>query len=156
MNSGRLKRKLCGWLIDRIDVGRSVLVVNGNEVVLSANSFGHIMGLKDEDMPTELEGDITEVEPYLQMFNASSRGINIKKLAEILSSSTAADDRFKVTFMLFTLCSVLCPPGGVHISSSFLFSLKDVNRIQRRNWPHFVFINLFKELLGTRKRSWHT
>ncbi|GAY64420.1 hypothetical protein CUMW_233450 [Citrus unshiu] len=139
LNSGRLKRKLCGWLVDRIDVCRRVVVLNGNEVELSANSFGHVMGLIDGGMPLRLQGDIKEVESYVQMFSASSTGINIKKLAEMLSNSTAADDRFKVTFMLFTLYTVLCPPGGVHISCNFLFSLKDVNCIQKRNWATFCF-----------------
>ena len=120
-------------MVDRIDVCRRVLVLNGNEIELSANSFGHVMGLIDGGMPLQLEGDIKEVESYVQMFSASSRGINIKKLAEMLSNSTATDDRFKVTFMLFTLYTVLCPPGGVHISCNFLFSLKDVNCIQKRN-----------------------
>ena len=41
--------------------------------------------------------------------------------------------------MLFTLYIVLCPPGGVHISCNFLFSLKDVNCIQKRNWATFCF-----------------
>ncbi|KDO39854.1 hypothetical protein CISIN_1g045932mg, partial [Citrus sinensis] len=95
LNSGRLKKKLCGWLVDRIDVCRRVLVLNGNEVELSANSFDHVMGLIDGGMPLQLEGDIKKVESYVQMFSASSRGINIKKLAEMLSNSTAADDRFK-------------------------------------------------------------
>ncbi|KAH9768056.1 hypothetical protein KPL71_011495 [Citrus sinensis] len=139
LNSGRLKRKLCGWLVDRIDVCRRVVVLNGNEVELITNSFGHVMGLIDGGMPLRLEGDIKEVESYVQMFSASSTGINIKKLAKMLSNSTAADDRFKVTFMLFTLYTVLYPPGGVHISCNFLFSLKDVNCIQKRNWATFCF-----------------
>ncbi|KAK9209274.1 hypothetical protein WN944_001638 [Citrus x changshan-huyou] len=77
LNSGRLKMKLCGWLVDKIDVCRRVLVLNGNEVEFSANSFGHVMGLTDGGMPLRLEGDIKEVESYVQMLSASSRGINI-------------------------------------------------------------------------------
>lgn len=47
LNSGRLKIKLCGSLVDRIDTARCVLVLDGNEVFLSANSFSYIIGLKD-------------------------------------------------------------------------------------------------------------
>lgn len=144
LSCGRLKRKLCGWLVERIDMTRCVLVLNGNEVELSPSSFGYIMGLKDGGMPLQLEGDNAEVATYLEMFSATSRGIHIKNLAEILHNSKAADDRFKVTFMLLTLCTVLCPPGGVHISSGFLFSLKDVNCIQKRNWATFCFDRLIQ------------
>lgn len=87
LNCGRLKRKLCGWLVERIDMTRCVLVLNGNEVELSPSSFGHIMGLKDGGMPLQLEGDNAEVATYLEMFSATSRGIHIKNLAEILHNS---------------------------------------------------------------------
>ncbi|GAY62464.1 hypothetical protein CUMW_218000 [Citrus unshiu] len=124
---------------ERIDIARCVLVLNGIDVELSANSFRQIMGLKDRGMPIVLEGENTKVESDLKLLRASSRGINIKDLEEILSNLTAADDRFKVIFMLFALCTVLCPPGGVHISSGFLFSLKDAKSIQKRNWATFCF-----------------
>ncbi|KDO38458.1 hypothetical protein CISIN_1g048577mg, partial [Citrus sinensis] len=125
--------------VERIDIARCVLVLNGIDVELSANSFRQIMGLKDGGMPIVLEGENIEVESYLKLLRGSSRGINVKDLEEILSNLTAADDRFKVIFMLFALCTVLCPPGGVHISSSFLFSLKDAKSIQKRNWATFCF-----------------
>lgn len=63
------------------------------------------------------------------MFNALCREISVNNLAEILSNLMTANDRFKVTFMLFALYIVLCLGGKAHISSGFLFSLKDVNCI---------------------------
>ncbi|GAY49681.1 hypothetical protein CUMW_121000, partial [Citrus unshiu] len=60
-----------------------------------------IMGISDGGMHVEVEGDMYEIASYLDRFEA-------------------------ITFALFLLGSVLCPPGGVHISSSLLFALKDV------------------------------
>ncbi|KDO41662.1 hypothetical protein CISIN_1g042104mg [Citrus sinensis] len=126
LNCGRLKRKLCGWLVEKIDIGRCILELNGIDVELSPKSFNYIMGILDG------ESEISEVFTYLEKFNATSRGINIMVLAKILRNSKLADDLFKATFMLFTLCTVLCPPRGVH-SCGFLFSLKDVHNIRKRN-----------------------
>lgn len=95
-------------------------------------------------MPLQFESDSAEMATYLEMFSATSRGINIKKLAEILQNSKAANGRFKVTFMMFTVCTVLCPPGRMHISSGFLFSVKDVNCTQKRNWATFCFDRLLQ------------
>ncbi|KAH9803554.1 PMD domain-containing protein [Citrus sinensis] len=144
LKCGRLKRKLCAWLVERIDTARCVLQLNGHELELSPNSFGYIMGVTDGGMPMELQGDSAEVAAYLDKFNATSRGINIKTMEDILLTSKDADNDFKVAFMLFTLCTLLCPPGGVHISYSFLFTLKDVHSIRNRNWATFCFERLMR------------
>lgn len=107
-NCGRLKRKL--WC---------VIEINGRELELSANSFGYIMRVSDGGMPIWLEGDRSNVAAYLDEYNVTSSGINIKTLVDILHNLREANDEFKVTFKLFTLCTILSPLVGVHISSSF-------------------------------------
>lgn len=129
LNCGRLKRKLCWWLVEKINTARCILELNGTEVELSPKSFSYIMGVSDGGKPLQLEGERSTTADYLHKFNATSRGINIKALAEILRNSKLADDFFKVTFMMFALCTVLCPPEDVHISCDFLFSLIDVKSI---------------------------
>ncbi|KAH9669603.1 hypothetical protein KPL70_021856 [Citrus sinensis] len=144
LNCGRLKRKLCCWLVERTDVARCVIELNGSELQISANSFRYIMGVTDGGLPLLLEGDRSHVAAYLEKYNVTSSGINIKTLADILQNSREANEEFKVTFMLFTLCTVLCPPIGVHISSSFLFSLKDTQLINKRNWVTFCYNKLIQ------------
>ena len=139
MKCGRLNRKLCEWLVKRVDMARSILNVHGTELELRLHSFGYIMGISDGGLNVELDGNMEEVSGYLKLYKSNSNGIHIKKLADILRHQNVADDQFKVTFTLFALCSVLCPAGGVHISSSFLFALKDVERIRSRNWVSFCF-----------------
>lgn len=102
------------------------MIVHGWELELNALSFVQIMGISDGGMQVEVEGDMYEIASYLDRFEASSKGIHIKKLDDILKSCQCDNNEFKVTFALFLLGSVLCPPGGVHISSSLLFALKDV------------------------------
>lgn len=104
------------------------------------------MGVTDRVIPVELEGDTVEVAAYLYKFSVTSRGINIKKVEEILRTSKDADNEFKVAFMLFTLCTLLCLLGGVHINYGFLFSLKDVNSIKNRNWAIFCFKRLMRAI----------
>lgn len=139
MKCGRLNRKLCEWLVERVDMARSILNVHGTELELRLHSFGYIMGISYGGLNVELDGNMEEVSGYLKLYKSNSNGIHIKKLADILRHQNVADDQFKVTFTLFALCSVLCPAGGVHISSSFLFALKDVERIRSRNWVSFCF-----------------
>ncbi|XP_024047628.1 uncharacterized protein LOC18053476 isoform X2 [Citrus clementina] len=102
------------------------------------------MGVSDGGMRLQLEGDRSDVAAYLDKYNATSSGINVKTLADILQNSREANDEFKVTFMLFTLCTILCPPIGVHISSSFLYSLKDTEFISKRNWASFDYDKLIQ------------
>lgn len=84
LSCGRLKRKLCCWLVERTDVARCVIELNGSELELSADSFGYIMGVTDGGLPLRLEGDKSHVAAYLDKYNATSSGINIKTLAGIL------------------------------------------------------------------------
>ena len=142
LNCGRLKRKLCSWFVERINTTSYTIELNGTKLELSGDSFSYITGVSDGGMPIQLEGDRLRVAGYLDKFNATSSGINIKILSNILCNCREADDDFKVTFMLFTLCSVLCSPIEVHISSSFLFSLIDVNCIRKMNWATFCFDRL--------------
>ncbi|KAH9695332.1 hypothetical protein KPL71_022729 [Citrus sinensis] len=107
LNCGRLKRKLCCWLVERTDVARCVIELNGSELQINANSFRYIMGVTDGGLPLLLEGDRSHVAAYLEKYNVTSSGINIKTLADILQNSREANEEFKVTFMLFTLCTVI-------------------------------------------------
>lgn len=69
------------------------------------------MGISDAAMHVEVDGDMYEIGGYLDKLEASSKGIQVKKLANILRNCECDDDEFKVTFALFTLCSVLCLSG---------------------------------------------
>ena len=73
--------------------------------------------------------------------------LTLRLLADILQNSREANDEFKVTFMLFTMCTILCPPIGVHISSSFLYSLKDTQFISKRNWASFCYDKLIQGII---------
>lgn len=137
MKYGWLQRKLCEWLVKRVDIAWSILTVHDKELELSPLSFWYIMGIADGRLGVEADGDMQEVDGYLKMFEVTSRGIHIKTLADILRKSKYGDDEFKVTFTLFVLCSLLCPGSGVHISSSLLISVTNVKIISKRNWASF-------------------
>ncbi|KAH9779915.1 hypothetical protein KPL71_007885 [Citrus sinensis] len=120
LNCGRLKRKLCSWLVERIDTTSCTIDLNGSKVELSGLSFSYIMGVSDGGIPLQLEGDKSRVAEYLHKFNATSSGINIKRLSDILR---------------------------VHISSSFLFSLIYINCIRKMNWATFCFDRLMQGII---------
>ncbi|KAH9783984.1 hypothetical protein KPL71_009499 [Citrus sinensis] len=107
LNCGRLKRNLCGWLVEKIDIARCILQLNGVDVELSPKSFSYVMGISDGGNPLQLEGESSKVSAYLDKFTPTSR-------------------------------------GGVHISCGFLFSLKDVQSIPKRNWATFCFHRLIQ------------
>lgn len=128
-----LQQKRCKWLVDRFDTTQSVLIVHGKELEPRPLSFGYIMGIVDRGLNVEAKGDMQEVGGYLKRFEVTFRDMHIKKLEDILCKSTRADDEFKVKFTLFVLCSLLCLNSGVHISSSSLISVKNVETISARN-----------------------
>ncbi|KAK9225679.1 hypothetical protein WN943_010723 [Citrus x changshan-huyou] len=55
------------------------------------------MGVSDGGMRLQLEGDRSDVAAYLDKYNATSSGINVKTLADILQNSREANDEFKDT-----------------------------------------------------------
>lgn len=65
----------------------------------------------------------------------------------IYGNCMQANNNFKVTFMQFTLCTILCSPIGGYISSSFLFSFIDVNCIMKMNWATFCFDRLMHDII---------
>ncbi|KAL9445261.1 hypothetical protein AB3S75_018281 [Citrus x aurantiifolia] len=100
LNCGRLKRNLCGWLVEKIDITRCILQLNGVDVELSPKSFSYVMGISDGGNPLQLEGESSEVSAYLDKFTPTSRGINITVLAGILQKLKSADDQFKVKIVI--------------------------------------------------------
>lgn len=95
------------------------------------------MGIEDGWLSIELNGDMADLAEYLDKYDGTLRGINIKTLSQTLRKSKKTNDEFRVTFTLFALSSLLCPTEGVHMSSHIFFSAIDVNFIRSRNWATF-------------------
>lgn len=55
-----------------------MLELNGRELELSASSFVSIMRVTDGGMSLLLEGDRSHVAAYLDKYNVTSSGINIR------------------------------------------------------------------------------
>ena len=97
-----------------MDISKSALFVNGMEFDTSVKSFAYITGFEDEGLYVVLNGDIADWAKYLDNYDRTSQGINIKTLSHMLRNSKNVDDKLNVTFLF---------SGDMHISSQILFLL---------------------------------
>ncbi|KAH0987696.1 hypothetical protein GBA52_014873 [Prunus armeniaca] len=50
-----------------------------------------------------------------------------------------AGDFFKVGFVTFALCTLLCPTTSVYVNLKYLLPLRDSKAIARKNWASYSF-----------------
>ncbi|KAK3188742.1 hypothetical protein Dsin_028303, partial [Dipteronia sinensis] len=97
------------------------------------------MGLENSRQTISLEGDSKQIKELMEIYKGTSRGIKVNVLIEKIKNLRSADDEFKINFRLFVIGTVLCPQGGIYVSSSYLHVLKDVTVIHIMNWASWCF-----------------
>ncbi|PON76972.1 hypothetical protein TorRG33x02_241570 [Trema orientale] len=72
--------------------------------------------------------------------------MGIKDGGESSEASQDADDLFIARFALVAIGLVLCPPSGVHLSSSYLYAVSDTNNLGRKNWTSHTVHHLMESI----------
>ncbi|PON40564.1 hypothetical protein TorRG33x02_340100 [Trema orientale] len=114
------------WLVENNDPSRYMLTLNGKKYKLSGSSFENIMGIKDGGESVEFQGNV-DISDLKDTIIGDKLQISMADLEEQLEESQNADDLFIARFALVAIGSVLCPPSGVHLSSSYLYAVKLLN-----------------------------
>ncbi|KAH9790582.1 hypothetical protein KPL71_003450 [Citrus sinensis] len=142
LRTGRLRRKLCAWLVDKFLPDDGVIILHKQRIPVTATTFSNIMGIHDGGLSVSLSGDADKIARFRDTFKCTGRGISIQNLEDFLNQSDGTGDEFKVAFVLFALATVLCPSSAPIISASFLHTLSDTSAIRERNWASFCYDRL--------------
>ncbi|KAK1571204.1 hypothetical protein Q3G72_013330 [Acer saccharum] len=146
MNCGRLRRYIYSFVVDKFDIDTLSVELYKKTFKLSTNVYSQIMGLENRGQLINLDGDSKQIEELIEIYKGTSRGIKVNVLIEKMKILRSADDEFKITFMLFVIGTILCPQGGIYVSSSYLHVLKDVTVIHTMNWASWCFKLLIDEI----------
>ena len=140
LNSGRLRRDLCGWLVSKFDTSTLSIELHGKRLTLDPSVFSHIMGISNGGDIVELHGDVNQV--WRSKFSITNRGIKLPQLEAQLKNMKTADDDFKITFYLYALGTILAPAAGEYVDERYLNVLGDVQKIRGKNWARWCFNQL--------------
>ena len=66
---GRLKRTLCGRLVDNFNVTKNTIEIHGKEISVNHEVLSCIMGLKDENLDLVLEGERSDMQGLCEIFH---------------------------------------------------------------------------------------
>lgn len=80
--------------------------------------------------------------------------VKTNTLEKIVLDNKVVGQRFRSAFILFTLCTLLCPTtrtavGRLHLAASMV----DLKRTKQYNWSRHVFESLINEIVAYRKWS---
>ncbi|KAH9729051.1 hypothetical protein KPL70_009239 [Citrus sinensis] len=119
LRCGKLKRKLCHWLVNEFKPERNIIELHGQKLELCPKMFSKIMGVKDGGMAIKINGASDHIAEVRRIFQPTVKGIRIRTLEELIEQLDEANKIFKVAFTLFAIVTLLCPIGS-YISTLFL------------------------------------
>ncbi|KAK3229788.1 hypothetical protein Dsin_001669 [Dipteronia sinensis] len=142
LNCGRLRLKICRWLVDNFDTKACSIHIHGRRFVINSSIFARVFGISDQGDPIAISGDVPNKDFWESKFSMTSRGIFLKDIEHCLEEMTTADDEFKVTLCLFLLGTILSPSATDYIHTGYLIPLSDVGKICMKNWSSWCLSSL--------------
>ncbi|TXG60422.1 hypothetical protein EZV62_014995 [Acer yangbiense] len=142
LDCGRLRLKICRWLIDNFDTKACALDIHGQWFVINSSVFGRVLGISDQGDKISIYGDVPNFEYWKSKFAITSRGIFLKDIEHSLEEMTTADYEFKVILCLFLLGTILCPSAIDYVQTGYLIPLGDVGSIGTKNWSSWCLSTL--------------
>ena len=139
LNCGRLRLKICRWLVDNFDTNGSAIHIHGRRFVMNSSVFARVLGISDQGDQISIYGDVPNFDYWKSKFAITSRGIYLKDIEHRLEEMTVADEDFKVTLCLFLLGTILCPSPIDYVQTGYLIPLGDVGSIHTKNWSNWCF-----------------
>lgn len=109
------------------------------------------MGLPNgiQDVECDMgEFDKTCIRMKNLLIKRSKNAITLSSLMKKLKTMKDADDVFMISFVLFTISTLLCPPESSKIDEALLTQLKDPRLIRHKKWATYCFLYLMD---GVRK-----
>ncbi|XP_021834492.1 uncharacterized protein LOC110774264 [Prunus avium] len=141
MKCGKLSYSMCRFLVDKLNPSESSIVLHGKTLKISVNDFVRIMGVKDGGEEVDFTGSMDEqqIVKVRNSFLVGKKLLKNNELKQIIVRREEAGDFFKVGFVMFALCTLLCPTTSVYVNLKYLLPLKDSKAISRKNWARYSF-----------------
>ena len=96
LRCGKLKRKLCHWLVNQFKPERNIIELHGQKLELCPKMFSKIMGVKDGGMAIKINGASDHIAEVRRIFQPTVKGIRIRMLEELIEQLDEANKIFKV------------------------------------------------------------
>lgn len=96
LRCGKLKRKLCHWLVNQFKPERNIIELHGQKLELCPKMFSKIMGVKDGGMAIKINGASDHIAEVRRIFQPTVKGIRIRTLEELIEQLDEANKIFKV------------------------------------------------------------
>ncbi|KAK3211839.1 hypothetical protein Dsin_016545 [Dipteronia sinensis] len=98
LNCGRLRLKICRWLVDNFDTKACSIHIHGRRFVINSSIFARVLGISNQGDPIAISGDVPNKDFWESKFSMTSRGIFLKDIEHCLKEMTTADDEFKLFY----------------------------------------------------------
>lgn len=157
MSCLQLFGSLCNMLLTVIQPGTQSVVLHGKWIPIRVSDFSKVMGLADgiDEVncdSEEFDETCIRMKALLQSSTVKDK-ITLSSLQKKLQSMRAADDDFKISFALFTISILLCPPASPNVDESLLTQLKNPKLIRHKKWATFSFQYLMDGVRNIRNRG---
>ncbi|BFG24411.1 hypothetical protein CerSpe_106850 [Prunus speciosa] len=141
MKCGKQSRSMCRFLVDKLNPGESSIVLHGKTLKISVDDFVRIMGVKDGGEEVDFTGSMDDqhIVKVRNSFLGGKKVLKNNELKQIMVGTKEADDFFKVGFVMFALCTLLCPTTSLCVNLKYLLPLRDSKAIAKKNWASYSF-----------------
>ncbi|CAB4286277.1 unnamed protein product [Prunus armeniaca] len=141
MKCGKLSHSMCCFLVDKLNHAESSIVLHGKTLKISVDDFVRIMGVKDGGEEVDFTGSMDDqhIVKVRNSFLGGKKLLKNNELKQIMVGIDEAGDFFKVGFVMFSLCTLLCPTTSVYVNLKYLLPLRDSKAIARKNWASYSF-----------------
>ncbi|XP_024045224.1 uncharacterized protein LOC18047729 [Citrus clementina] len=99
LRCGKLKRKLCHWLVNEFKPERNIIELHGQKLELCPKMFSKIMGVKDGGMAIKINGASDHIAEVRRIFQPTVKGIRIRTLEELIEQLDEANKIFKIFYL---------------------------------------------------------
>ncbi|TXG53712.1 hypothetical protein EZV62_018968 [Acer yangbiense] len=127
------------------------IVLHGKSIPMRESDFEKVIGLPNGNQEVKCdmgEFDETCIRMKNLLIKRSKNAITLSSLMKKLKTMKDADDVFMISFVLFTICTLLCPPESSKIDQALFTQLKDPRLIRHKKWATYCFLYLMD---GVRK-----
>jgi hypothetical protein len=141
---GKIDHKLCLFILDKIKIPQFALELNSHSLLFMPEQVGYILGFRTSGSPVADEGELKDIEFLCEKHRfRGTETVTLGSLECALGAKDAeVDAGFKEKLVLFLLATVFCPMTSLNISMSYLYVIKDIDRVSEYNWALFVFNKL--------------
>ncbi|KAK2645447.1 hypothetical protein Ddye_020642 [Dipteronia dyeriana] len=95
LRCGRLRLKICRWLVENFDTTSCSFHIQGRRFVINSSMLDRVLGNFDQGDQISISGDVSNKDFWESKFAITSHGIFLKDIEHSLKEMSTTDDEFK-------------------------------------------------------------